>query len=557
MDHLNQGINVRSLFNIRSIPRFIEPISKIDFGDTSNYTDTRLSVDGKKQRDAVDVNDEYSYLYDFTPDDYRNIPFFSRDYSERKKDLFAFASYPEIEFIVHSIAYDAIVYDEKNFFLNLKLDSSLKDTYVSKITNSFKTIYHLLGFSNGRTAWEKFVEFIIGGDKAYEIIYDNPYKPKEIIGFVDIDPGTLIPFISEISILKSGVTHTRKVRMWKQIVEKNGTKSERILPDNSIIYIQYSKIGGANVRQSYVERLVRNFNLKRNMENCKAAWQIMNSQHRLKIVLPVGTRNSDKAKQALASANNRYKEEISIDSMSGEVFVNGSPLISFGKTIVLPSRSGATPDIGSMAIEGPNMSDLDIVKHFERALWRDSILPFSRFDKDNGGGTTIVFSEDGITNDDRFYYNFFSSVRSVFCEIIKKPLLLQTYMDFPSFTNDGIFKSKIGFTFNSDSQYEQAKNEQIETHKLDRINKWLEFKTDNGEPVFNMKYLFVDKYNLLTSEEWINITENKNANQVSTKTTDEEPGIEDTGTRTGDTTTNTTQDEPVDEPGTDQFTPPQ
>lgn len=544
---INQG-NFRSIFNIKNLPRYISAITKVNYDVDDITGQNRLSTpSGKKLHNA---DDEYSYLYDSIPEEYSNIPYFSRNYQDRKRDLLAFASHPEIEFIVHSIAYDAIVYDENNFFLSPSFDTTIKEDVKKQIGNRFKEIYQSLGFNDGQFAWEKFVEFINVGYLSLEIVYDNPYNPKEIAGFEEMEPETLIPFYKDIEILQNGVTSRRKVKLWKQIIKKGGQNVERILPDNSVIFLQYNKVQGNTGRYSYTERLIRSFNLKRTMENCKAAWQIMNSQFRLKITLPVGTRNSDKAKQALAAVNNKFKEEVTIDSLSGEVYVNGQPMISYGKTITLPSRSGSTPDIGSLAIEGPNMENLDIVKHFEKSLWRDSSMPFARFDKDNGGGTTVVFSEDGITNDDRFYFNFFSTIRKEFCEqLIKKPLILQANMDYPQLIKDQLFRAKLGFTYNSDSQYTQAKEEQIENHKIERINKWMEFQKPgaDGGALFNLKYFVVNKYNLLTEEEWTAATATD-----APKLPDEGGGGEITNDAppSGGGT-----DTPVTEPGTDEFTP--
>jgi hypothetical protein len=497
-----EGFTLGNLLRLNSLPRYVQQIAKIDYNVDDIVNRNRLSVPAGGKQIHADEDDIYGYFSNnIDMSEFASLPYFSRRYAERKKDLHFFCSYPEIEFIIHSIGYDAVVYDENGFFLQPKFDATLKDEVKTSLQKTFKTIYNDLGFGEGLFAWEKFVEFLKIGYLAVEIIYDNPYSPTQIIGFEDIEPETIFPFYKTIDVLQSGVVSKRKVKLWKQVQSVNGKKIERILPDNSVIFIQYSRVAGNTHRLAYSERLIRNFNLKRTLENCKTAWSIMNMQSRIKIVVPVGTRNSDKAKQALAAINNKYKEDITIDSQSGEVFMNGQPMMNFGKTITLPSRQGQTPEIGNVAFEGPDMSSMDIVDYFRKELWRDSNLPFARFDKEAGGGTTILFSEDGITNDDRFYYYFLNTIRREFEQIIRKPLYIQALMDFPHLKNDTLFKSKMGFQYNADSLYQQAKQEQMESHTVERIKKLMELTEQDDSPL-DLEFLVVDKYSLFTQEDW-------------------------------------------------------
>lgn len=548
----NSRGNIRRLLNVENIPRYIASITKIDYDVDDIINTNRLSKPSRGR--GVQDDDIYSYLYDGIPTEYENIPYFSRNYASRKADLNVFCSHPEVEFIIHSIAYDTIVYDENNFFLSTKFDPSLKQPVREKLEGRFKTIYQALGFNDGTFAWEKMVEFLKIGFLAFEIIYDNPYSPKEVIGFEELNPEELVPFYKYVEIPDNGVIMKKKVKMWKQICGTGRESIERILPDNSVVFISYNKVAGNGSKFAYSERLIRSFNLKRTIENCKVAWQVMNSQFRLKIVVPVGTRNSDKAKQALAAINNKYKEDVTINNLSGEVTMNSQPLVNFGKTITLPSRNGQTPEIGSVSFEGPNLSETDSIKHFERNFWRDSNMPFSRFDKDNGGGTTVIYSDEGITNDDRFYFNFINTIRREFEQIIKKPLSNQAYLDYPQLKKDRLFKTKLGFIYNSDSLYQQAKEEQQEDHKIERIKKLMQLGSEvTDESIFDIEYLIVHKYNLLSTEEW-KLAARKIKKTPPKPSGGEGDGLDGDGVDgLGDGEGN---DNPVLEPGTDDFTPP-
>lgn len=502
-----------------------------------------FSLIGKKGRIAVsrkETNDEDQLDYStFVPKEIQiqpsETPYFDKKYLQRVQYLNVFASHPEIEFITHTLTDEAIVYDEFGSFCNIQLSGSdfisrpqkitdkdptkktHKEELESAINKNFKRIYTLLGFNDGITAWAYFLQWLIEGWLAFEIIYDDPNAtdgPKRISGFQEIRVDTLAAIDVDEEVKdsegkikkdKDGNSIFRKRRVWKQIVRKrDGTTVERTLADNSIIVIRYDRIPGNKGRISYVERLIRSFNLMRTMENTKVAWHVMNSQFRLKMIMPVGTKTTAKAKQALAVVTNKHKEDLFIDHNSGEVQINGQSKINFGRNIVLPSRNGATPDIEGISYNGPDLSNMDSVKYFERKLWRDSRLPFSRFDKENGSGTRILFNAEGIPHDELSFYKFVNRLRKEFEQIIKKPVYLQTILDYPELKLDLEFKSKLGIIYESNSLFEDAKKEELLKRKIENLrNDESMMEIDGTTPLYSRKFLYTKKYNLMTEEEWV------------------------------------------------------
>ena len=59
------------------------------------------------------------------------------------------------------------------------------------LTNTLDRIYHYFGFNSDQSAWYFFRKFLIDGYLAFEIIYSP--DQKEVIGFKELDPITLIP----------------------------------------------------------------------------------------------------------------------------------------------------------------------------------------------------------------------------------------------------------------------------------------------------------------------------------------------------------------------------
>ncbi len=502
---------------LKDLPKYITKISNITPDYYSLIDKNRLGVK-EKSKDEIDISDDtglHDILRGLESKDRGNIPYFSKAYNNRINQLLIFAANPEIQFIVHSIANDAVASDENNTFCRPIVNiPTLKQEIKDGIQTRFNKIYAYYGFSDQSkvSAWAYFVRWLIEGFLAFEIIYDDNNNPTEIIGFEPRNPSTLIPLRINEKYEEDGQQKMRKIKVWKQVVvDEKGKEEIKILPDNSIIFVSYNSMPGADGRFSYVERLIRSFNLKRTMENTRVAYAVQNSQFRMKLVLPVGTKNTNKAKQALATITNKYKEDLTIDHNSGEVMMNGQPLINFGKTMVLPSRNGQEPKIDSIQFGGPNLSDMDAVKHFERNLERDSGMPSSRFDRDKGGGVNVLLNADqGIPNDEKQYNKMLNRFRKQFDVILNKPLYLQMILDYPALRDDMEFKTKLCMVYDSDNLFEIAKEEEIENHKLTRINNYAKLKNIDGQtPVFSIKYLYVTKFAIMTEDEW-----NKNKSMI-------------------------------------------
>lgn len=495
---------------LKDLPKYIANISNITPDYYSLIDKNRLGAK-EKSKDEIDISDDtgiHDIIRGLESKERGNIPYFSKAYNNRVNQLLIFAANPEIQFIIHSIGNDAISSDENNTFCKPTVNiPTLKQEIKDNLQLRFNKIYSYYGFSDQSktSAWAYFVRWLIEGFLAFEIIYNDKDNPTEVIGFEERNPSTLIPLRINEKYEEDGQQKSRKVKIWKQVViDERGKEEIKVLPDNSIIFIAYNKMPGADGRFSYIERLIRSFNLKRTMENTRVAYAVQNSQFRLKLVLPVGTKNTNKAKQALATTTNKYKEDLTIDHDSGEVMMNGQPLINFGKTIVLPSRNGQEPKVESIAFAGPDLSNMDAVKHFERNLWRDSGMPFGRFDHDKGGGVNVLLNTDqGIPNDEKQYNKMLGRFRKQFDVILTKPLYIQMVMDYPALREDMEFKTKLCMVYESDSMFELAKEEEIENHKLMRINNYTKLRAVDGvTPVYSVKYLYITKFEIMTEDEW-------------------------------------------------------
>ena len=177
-----------------------------------------------------------------------------------------------------------MAYAEFNGHIGESIEEEINDVY--------NNIYNYFGFNDMVAPWNYFRKWLIDGYLAFEIVYND--KQTEIIGFKELDPISLMP----------GIDTDDGKKVWIQY--KGEGAKERTLWDSQIIYISYSQVNSP-MRISYVERLIRSFNLLRIMEHSRIIWAVSNASFKTQFTIPVGGKSKTRAKQSLATLMNSYQ----------------------------------------------------------------------------------------------------------------------------------------------------------------------------------------------------------------------------------------------------------
>jgi len=457
---------------------------------------------------AMNVQDDlmqYSLALSDTTSKMKNkaLAFFQQDYQERRTKLRDVASQGEIEFILEIIADTAIVFDDNHKFCHpidingktklkgknkeekIKYEESVVDSYYK----AFEKVYDAWGFGSGIAAWQYMYRFLVEGHLAFEIIYDDITNPKNIIGFKELDPATLYPHVTK--------TSTGEVRMeWVQYSDIEG---QRTLQDSQIIYLSYSNHFETQ-RVSFTERLIRPFNLLRLIEQSKIIWHTMNAPLRLQTKVPIGTKPINKAREDLREFSNTYKEEVQFDDESGSLSINGSSNINFYKNYILPkNKEGESIDIEPIEYPGPNLSDSELLNYFMNKLKLVSKIPNSRWDFQNGMGQ-FTLNVEGINQEEIKFSKFIERLRSVYSEIITKPMFLQMCLEHNGIKEDPHIKNAMGLRYNNENIYEELKDAELVDKRVNTLETLQKIKDDNGQPYFSTEFLVRSKLKLTPEE---------------------------------------------------------
>lgn len=415
--------------------------------------------------------------------------FFEKTAPERIEALRKLSLQPELEDILDQLTDESIVYDSdytyfaEPFIEPLEL-RDLKASERKKITEDmnkqFKRFYKMFNWKY--RAWDDFKRWLIEGMLSWEIVWDSLENPKQIIGFVPVDPTTL----------------TRKFEnnkwYWVQFKGMNG--KERKLLDSQIIYIEYQETN-CIARLSYLERLIRPFNIYRIVEQAQLIWTITNSSFKLQFTIPTKGMNQPMMVQTVNSAMNRYKEDIKFEIETGELQINGKPNMPFNKEYWMPESDSGTPSIETIGGDGPDLNDDNQLRYFKNQLYRISKIPLNRFDQESGESW---FGTDATsaTRTEINFGRFVTRLRNKFSQIMIKPLQLQLAKDFPELRENRQLLEGITLQFHSYNLFEELMDIELMTKRTEFIQSMKESMVDmdqqgNEVKFFSSKFL-VQKY---------------------------------------------------------------
>lgn len=414
--------------------------------------------------------------------------FYEKDLPIKRESLRKLALQPELEDILDTMTNECVVYDSDNAyfaepFVDDKALKDFKEGVQKKIRESVESNYYrfykMLNWKYN--AWDDFKRFLIEGSLAWEIIYDSLEKPHKIIGLIPLDPATLTKSYNNGKIY------------WIQF--KGITGKERKLLDAQVIYIQYQE--NVVARQSYLERLIRPYNVYRIIEQAQIIWTITNASYKMKFTIPVQGMNKTNGMQTLRSAMQRYREDIKFNSDSGELTINGQTNLPFNKEYWFPETDSGSPQVETIGGDGPDLNDYSQLKFFKNQLYKMSKIPLSRFDDDSGQtffGTDVT----SMARDEINFGRFVTRLRNVFSRILIKPMQLQLALDIPEVREMPEILDAIQLRWQSYNLFEEMFEQEIMQKRVEFIqmmkDSLVDMDTQGNEVKFFSSEFLVRKY---------------------------------------------------------------
>ena len=422
--------------------------------------------------------------------------FFEKDYPQKREALRKLAMQPELEDILDVMSNESIVYDTDltyfaEPFIEIQELHDVKTEHQKAIEDKmgkyYRRFYKMLNWKY--KAWDDFKRWLIEGILAWEIVYDNLEKPTEIIGLIPLDPATL--------------TKKYENNKWYWVQFKGIQGKERTLLDSQVIYVPFQETESIN-RVSYLERLIRPFNIYRIVEQAQLIWTITNASYKMKFTIPVKGMNKTMGMQTLSSAMNRYKEDIKFVSDTGELTINGQATLPFNKEYWFPENDSGSPEIDTLGGDGPELNDNDQLKFYKNNLYKVSKIPLSRFDQESGE-TWFGADATSVARTEIDFARYVNRLRNQFAQIILKPLKLQMALTIPELQDNREFLEAISLQYKSYNLFEEMMEMELMQKRVEFIQNMKESMVDmdiegNEIKYFSSKFL-VQKYLKYSTED--------------------------------------------------------
>ena len=422
--------------------------------------------------------------------------FFEKDFPLKRDALRKLAVQPELEDILDTMTNESIVYDSDfTYFAEPFIEQAELAMFNRKtrkkieniISTSYAKLYKMLEWKY--RAWDDFKRFLVEGILAWEIVYDSLEKPTRIIGLVPLDPATLTKKFENNKFY------------WLQYKGVQG--KERKLLDAQVVYIAYQETNIIG-RLSYLERLIRPFNIYRIIEQAQLIWTVTNSAYKTKFTIPVKGMNKTMGMQTLSSAMNRYKEDIKFLPDTGELTINGQVNLPFNKEYWMPESDSGSPEIDVLGGDGPELNDNDQLKFFKNQLYKISKIPLSRFDQESGE-TWFGTDPTSVARVEIDFARFVNRLRNTFAKIILKPLQIQLALSIPELADNRDLLDSISLQYKSYNLFEEMMEIELMQKRVEFIQTMKESMVDmdqdaNEIKFFSSKFL-VKKYLKLSDKD--------------------------------------------------------
>jgi hypothetical protein len=111
----------------------------------------------------------------------------------------------------------------------------------------------------------------------------------------------------------------------------------------------------------------------------------------------------------------------------------------------------------------------------------DSKIPYARFASRAAGPVNYQIGIDQLERDEIRFEKFLRRLRSIFQEILVKPLYIQMCLDFPELSRDRSFKANLGLDFHRESEFEEMVQLTNFTKRSEFIKGLGELKVKVGE----------------------------------------------------------------------------
>lgn len=463
--------------------------SSVAFNQYNPFSSNTFNKKAKKNVEASSMDDRYleddvywqilsANGFDKNIRTGQRISYYGLDRKIKRQQMIRLSVHDIVDEVLTKLADEVVVTAPEQSPIELRIKNEILDReqlkeqfkkeLIEYAQQSFDKIVKMYGFNQQGTEyslWAKVWNFLTEGSLAYEIVWNDINKPRYIVG------------IHEIDSLDTESFYYNGVRYWKHRKMRSQKMDTIILYDTQIVLIDYAA-ASPNNRMSYLEHLMKSFNDLRIIDEATINWTITNSTFRQMMTIPTKGLSRTQAAAAINREMSRWNDEITYDSTTGEVSVNGQSRLQMMKSIYVGDGNSGKPEIENIAGDGPDFSDTGKNEFFEKRFYRAAKMPMSRFD---GSGDSWNIDTRSTLREEIYFGNFVNRLRAIIKMLVLKPLRLELVARYPELAKDDAIDA-FDIRFNSYNVFEELMKIDIMKEKIEYIHEiYDKFSTDLPE----------------------------------------------------------------------------
>lgn len=387
-----------------------------------------------------------------------------------RNNLLLFAENNEIRKALQAICNELIISDmkENKYFLYPHINLTQIDESKLEVAKAIQTYLDKIFYPKliGMFGWRKptelrnnITEYLTCGKLAFEIVYDNLQRPKEIVNIVPIDT-------TELSKIKNGDY------LWYVQKPLDGSQ-ERILHENQVILIEWNENDFGYL--SYVESLKRSFNIMRGMQTSKILWFAVKSQVRLHVKLNMGDVSRTEAINRLNDSKDDFINNFDFDQEEGQLFLNDEPnIVGYKEFFTAETAASGSPEIEEINTNGPDLTEVDSLQFWEKLFWRETNIPFDRLFPEQSDSWSFADVNSQKKTENTFA-KFIESIRDKINELIIKPIIIQLTLKEVEIGVDLELLDQIKIEWVGFNQYDKLNDLELINRKTEIISNLAQF----------------------------------------------------------------------------------
>lgn len=443
----------------------------------SDKGDDKYELPDIEDKDKVLPNSEEPELPILRIDSFHHSISFDEEFKNIKSLIRTYrevATNHEIDNAINDIINEAIVVEDNKNNISLNLDDveGISDNIKEKIIKEFKDLLSILNFK--RNGSNLFREWYIDGRLWFQVLFHKTnskgiskirkLSPLDITRVKEEKDGKIYYIYKEDEINKN-----KRRKFFNDISNRNFQEGVQISSRNIVFVPSGLTDPESKIYISHLHKAIKPLNQLKLLEDSAVIYRMTRAPERRVFYIDVGKLPHTKAENYVKGLMNNFKSTVKYDVKTGKVTQN-KKVMTMLEDLYLPTR-GDTKGTKVETLEGGRqLGEIDDILYFRRKLFASLQVPFSRSELGDNAPVVDIGRQGELTRPELKFQKFINRLKSnfsvLFIELLKIQLITKNIIKIGEWET---FKNDIDFIWQTDNYFEELKQNEILTQRLELL----------------------------------------------------------------------------------------